>query len=99
MQMAGAWLHYDMTTLSALFTLCELNPSVTGEFPAPRPSIAKLWNVKLLSKQLGRRCLETLCLSSDVTVRCYLQWNEIGKDTLQFWDIAVLFSQMLTINS
>ena len=38
----SVWWRPDMKTFSALLTLCEGNPSVTGRFPSQRASDAKL---------------------------------------------------------
>ena len=63
-QVNSCWCHH-VETFSALLTLCEGNPPVTGEFPSQRP-VMRNFDVcidlhlnKRLSKQLRRRWFET----------------------------------------
>ena len=85
-------LYYHIETFSALLALCAGNSSVTGEFPSQRPmtrSFDVFFDLRLnkwLSKQSGRRSVETpwLSLWRHCNVGCYTNrgWWSLGHSCL-----------------
>ena len=76
------WWHHQMKTFSELLAFCEGNLLVTGGFPSQRP-VTRSFDLHLnkwLSKQLGRRWVETPSHS----LWCHFNVNELI-DPWEIW--------------